>query len=637
VSDNGGGSSSKRLIEAELQPSPQGKAQRVQEAQQAVRPLPLGKGTAEISDTEELDDMRAYEESARRIADKVERQQEGLESALLTREHEDATYLTVDEIQRMLEEQRTEKRKSKLARKRRERRSRYNYFGMWNSRDSSDDEDDENDVDRGPQEEGKATSELSSKQRIGAWFRERAKFIPLRLEYEERSRLHLIQAVMRASNYTTEVDNPEHKSRSKRLLKQMQLIRATLTGIATTYKYDLAQKLVEDQDFKLYQITFTKVFEVGRRYKVMNPDKMRGGYGKMIFLLQDALISEIEEGIGFSLHRPIETVYKTLEARDGLAILDDEFISTATMEILPEDKTREEIDSEIRLKENAIAYIAKKYKTEKLPEERIKRCLYSIGDNTSYLNSNCKPVDYMITLLEKFFGVEGTEDTQWSLALYGGQNGSRITHSHARQFHYVLQTLTLWREIIHDMFRLWFVAEQDLLNPERQYKMRNTGQGIHRLQDSPETSKVMHGILFAVQQRLGHTEQGWVGSNVIHLGDTNVPNALVFIDKYNQVPRILNPIVMCIRYIENHLVKDKTLVKLVEKKYGSIQSAIQKILHDFFRHGFDGSGAENFFEAGSCIDGRMTSCFEWAQKIHEKPYYFLFKLSGFQGFDGDFT
>jgi len=29
----------------------------------------------------------------------------------------------------------------------------------------------------------------------------------------------------------------------------------------------------------------------------------------------------------------------------------------------------------------------------------------------------------------------------------------------------------------------------------------------------------------------------------------------------------------------------------------------KEVLGDFFRHAFDGSGADNFFDAGSCIDG----------------------------------
>jgi hypothetical protein len=40
----------------------------------------------------------------------------------------------------------------------------------------------------------------------------------------------------------------------------------------------------------------------------------------------------------------------------------------------------------------------------------------------------------------------------------------------------------------------------------------------------------MAGILWRCQQRLGQ----WVGSSVVHLGDHNVPNALMFIDKYTQ-------------------------------------------------------------------------------------------------------
>jgi len=45
---------------------------------------------------------------------------------------------------------------------------------------------------------------------------------------------------------------------------------------------------------------------------------------------------------------------------------------------------------------------------------------------------------------------------------------------------------------------------------------------------------------------------------------------------------------------------------------------------------------QNFFDAGSCIDGRLTSAWNWCSNLHKKPYFHLFKLAGFVGFDGDF-
>jgi hypothetical protein len=45
---------------------------------------------------------------------------------------------------------------------------------------------------------------------------------------------------------------------------------------------------------------------------------------------------------------------------------------------------------------------------------------------------------------------------------------------------------------------------------------------------------------------------------------------------------------------------------------------------------------QNFFDAGSCIDGRLTSAWHWCSQLHKKPFFPLVKLAGFVGFDGDF-
>ena len=56
--------------------------------------------------------------------------------------------------------------------------------------------------------------------------------------------------------------------------------------------------------------------------------------------------------------------------------------------------------------------------------------------------------------------------------------------------------------------------------------LRHTGQGVQRVQRCPATGRSMSALL------AHHTRTGWVGSAVVHLGDHNVPNALLFIDKY---------------------------------------------------------------------------------------------------------
>ena len=83
--------------------------------------------------------------------------------------------------------------------------------------------------------------------------------------------------------------------------------------------------------------------------------------------------------------------------------------------------------------------------------------MYSIGDNNSFLLYNRDPIDQMIGYLKKYFDPKSNVTQLSNLAISMGCGGARLTHSHERQYQYVLQTLTLWREISNDMFKLWYV------------------------------------------------------------------------------------------------------------------------------------------------------------------------------------
>jgi hypothetical protein len=89
----------------------------------------------------------------------------------------------------------------------------------------------------------------------------------------------------------------------------------------------------------------------------------------------------------------------------------------------------------------------------------------------------------------------------------------------------------------------------------------------------------MAQLLQATQASLG----SWVGSSVVHLGDHNVPNALTFIDKYCQVPLILNPVISVCLDLPLVAAKDAGMRKYMESAFGSVGGAIDAVLVDFFR------------------------------------------------------
>jgi hypothetical protein len=64
---------------------------------------------------------------------------------------------------------------------------------------------------------------------------------------------------------------------------------------------------------------------------------------------------------------------------------------------------------------------------------------------------------------------------------FGG--GACLSHDHATQYSFVLQSLTLWREIMQWMPKVWLLADADMITES--YRLVDTGQGYQRLQSCP--------------------------------------------------------------------------------------------------------------------------------------------------------
>eukprot|EP00301_Raphidiophrys_heterophryoidea_P021037 c5580_g1_i1.p1 GENE.c5580_g1_i1~~c5580_g1_i1.p1 ORF type:complete len:384 (+),score=87.66 c5580_g1_i1:184-1335(+) len=381
--------------------------------------------------------------------------------------------------------------------------------------------------------------------------------------------------------------------------------------------------MIESRTFDDNSETIRQICEVGRRNKVMNPDKMRTTYGKLMWLLQDAVTNEVSRTIGFSCKQDITTVLGWLDGKNGSVLIADPDLHVATQQ-LPPRADNETINRLTREKAAAFQNLRTKFVSDTLTEEELTRVVLSIDDYRCFLLTNQEPVDRMIEYLRTCFRHDS--DKPESLAIAPGVGGSCLRHSHKEQFVFVLQSMVLWREIMGEMYRLWWLADSDMLNPHNHYRLRDTGQGLNRMQSCPGVGSAMHNILGRVKSRVG----SWVGLSVVHLGDDDVPNALVFIDKYTQVPRILAPIVNTLDQIDG-LMSDAHMASMINSHFGGPKNLKLEILGDFFRHGFDGSGDDG----GSCIDGRLTSAWNWCSLLDKKRYYHVFLLTGFTGFDGE--
>lgn len=76
-------------------------------------------------------------------------------------------------------------------------------------------------------------------------FLERSRYIPLRLQSDERRLLRLLEAALSVSEYTDKVDVINWKSKTARIHAQIKDICAILSGLVVAQNYKKGQQLVQ--------------------------------------------------------------------------------------------------------------------------------------------------------------------------------------------------------------------------------------------------------------------------------------------------------------------------------------------------------------------------------------------------------
>ncbi|CAK9066413.1 unnamed protein product, partial [Durusdinium trenchii] len=147
-----------------------------------------------------------------------------------------------------------------------------------------------------------------------------------------------------------------------RLELQMKQLCAVLTGMQVSHNYEQGQQLLQSREFSSRKAFFQTVLEIGRRYKILNPERMRDSYGKLMYFLQDSRKPEVRDLLEFDIVSPVRSVWDVLKrSPKGCELLEDPQLKIATMEIMSEGKGRAQVQREIKNKEAAIKHLSSKY------------------------------------------------------------------------------------------------------------------------------------------------------------------------------------------------------------------------------------------------------------------------------------
>ena len=240
--------------------------------------------------------------------------------------------------------------------------------------------------------------------------------------------LRILEDALTVSEYTDKVDNMGQRDRVNLQIDGINSILSTLTGLYLASDHKAGKKVFATGDFADNAAFYQTIFEIGRRHKIRNPDKMRSTYGKLVAIAQDSNHPTIRSALGFSLVSPILTVRQDIQRNNCLGILEEpllEFI-TASFDIYAEqaDKLR---TTALKLRNAATDELVDKYLRATggaVTDEQIRFWLASISDHHSYLTQALAPLKRLHERLFLYFSPENAV-TCHSLAITAGKATAR--------------------------------------------------------------------------------------------------------------------------------------------------------------------------------------------------------------------
>ena len=141
----------------------------------------------------------------------------------------------------------------------------------------------------------------------------------------------MLESALDVSEYTDVVDvtfSHLKKSKQSRMITSLVDILNIMEGLIISTNLGHGEKMFAGKNHDENVSFYATIFEIGRRYKMMNPGKLKDCYGKLVYMLMDTENSS--QFAEYKFVKPISTVARLAKKKGLEELLKDPGITMAT-------------------------------------------------------------------------------------------------------------------------------------------------------------------------------------------------------------------------------------------------------------------------------------------------------------------